>query len=411
MKKLLNIRYIRTIIYMAVILTVYSLEAQTSEYKPVALNLLVKGVNAELQAANKELNSVANSMTSVPLSGEKAHSLLNMLCSRLRYGFDCVAIDTSGKITAAEPHRNEEGESIAGQDHVKAVLTTRKPKLSKVFHSVEGINAVALMRPVFSQSGSLRGAVGILFDVRHMFEAIVKEKMTGLPISISVMQTDGMLVYDNDPDQIGRNAFSDPLYERFVDLKKLTKTISEQKSGKGSYNFYRENSDAVVKKEAFWDTVTLYGTEWRMILIHAMTEKPTASVTDRDAGKLDEAEKVFGGLATKSEFLKALENYDADAAISVFEGFIRKYPFIYSAQWVDQDGISRFGYPAENSLTNYDLNSSSLSGDKAIIAAVKNRKKIVIKTPLIEGDIGRFFLQPVFLEGHYLGCIYFITKL
>jgi len=93
-----------------------------------------------------------------------------------------------------------------------------------------------------------------------------------------IMQRDGFILYDSDPDQIGRNTFSDPLYQSFPQLLSLCKKVTDNRYGTGSYSFWDETRSRVVNKTAFWNTVELHGTEWRLLLI------PKAEVTPNSLG-------------------------------------------------------------------------------------------------------------------------------
>jgi hypothetical protein len=83
------------------------------------------------------------------------------------------------------------------------------------------------------------------------------------------MQTDGLILYDQDPDQINKNIFTDPMFEPFSDLISFSRTVAYNPSGAGSYDFYKKGyqDKVVVKKDAVWDTVKLYGNEWRIVVM------------------------------------------------------------------------------------------------------------------------------------------------
>jgi len=66
--------------------------------------------------------------------------------------------------------------------------------------------------------------------------------------------------------QIGLNVFSDPLFEPFPQLITLVRKVAAEKEETGNYSFYRRGSDAPTVKEAFWKTISLHGTEWRLII-------------------------------------------------------------------------------------------------------------------------------------------------
>jgi len=97
------------------------------------------------------------------------------------------------------------------------------------------------------------------------------------------MQKDGLIIYDPDPDQVGRNIFSDELFRPFQELISFSRTVSMEKEGTGSYDFYTKGlrDQTVVKKYAAWNTVSLYGTEWRIIVMEI--EKPEPIIIEGGA--------------------------------------------------------------------------------------------------------------------------------
>lgn len=80
------------------------------------------------------------------------------------------------------------------------------------------------------------------------------------------MQTDGLVIYDVDSEQIGRNVFHDPLYQPFHELIALAKKVAAKQEGTGEYRFFQKGSDAPVTKMAYWKTVGMHGAEWRIVI-------------------------------------------------------------------------------------------------------------------------------------------------
>ncbi|MFH0995359.1 MAG: BMP family ABC transporter substrate-binding protein [Pseudomonadota bacterium] len=95
---------------------------------------------------------------------------------------------------------------------------------------------------------------------------IIAPVAANLPVDIFLMQTDGLMVYDVDPEQIGRNVFHDPLYQPFPDLLALAKKVAANKKGTGVYRFYQAGSGKPVIKKAFWKTIGRHGAEWRIVI-------------------------------------------------------------------------------------------------------------------------------------------------
>lgn len=86
-------------------------------------------------------------------------------------------------------------------------------------------------------------------------------------------------------------------------------------------------------------------------------------------------------------------------------------PGIYSVQWIDANGINRFGYPEANSLpAGYDYNLKADHNDSKFLGVLAKRKAAALEISLQEGGTGSFLFYPVYRYGQYLGLIYTIER-
>ena len=76
---------------------------------------------------------------------------------------------------------------------------------------------------------------------------------------------DGMNLYDTDRSQIGLN-LSSPIYQRFPETLNLGKMACQTRTGYGTYNFFDQAHDKVVKKGVYWTTLANQGDEMRLML-------------------------------------------------------------------------------------------------------------------------------------------------
>ena len=90
-----------------------------------------------------------------------------------------------------------------------------------------------------------------------------------------VMQSNGTLIYDPDPDQQSKNLLTDTIYKDYPEVQEFARQIAEQPSGYGNYQYYDKDvadyDKQLVTKEAYWMTVGIYGTEWRLVIWHALS--------------------------------------------------------------------------------------------------------------------------------------------
>lgn len=371
---------------------------------------LEKELSLKLNRIDTELAVAAQGLSKTGLRGLEARKILQNLCRTTPFAVDCATIDSAGTMLIVEPeeYRMFEGADLGKQEQVVRLQKTRKPVLSEVFLTVEGFDAVDIEHPVFSPQGKFLGAVSILVKPESLLASVATDIVQGLPIDVWAMQTDGRILYDPDREEIGRMLFSDPVYQPFLQLQTLGARISKVRSGSGNYEFLGKGLNKPVTKSAYWTSVGLYGTEWRVVATHALADDSAQAKRELSELGVNSSEEALRELAGRTELQNALAGYDRATIQHLFSKFIAEQYGIYSIQWVDAHGVNRDGYPEENSLTNYDFHSGKTPASKSILRALFEKNENSFEAPLVEGREGNFFLVPVRKGDAYLGMIYII---
>ena len=227
----------------------------------VHIDSLLNKIDSALALASGELSKTG-------LTGTDAEKILKNLCAANPEVIDCAAVDAKGIMVAVEPeeYHNSEGADISSQEQVAESRRTKKPVLSKVFRSVEGFSAVDLEYPVFSSDGQLAGTVSLLLRPEFILSSVITPAVQGLPVEAWLMQQDGRILYDREQEEVGRMLFDDPLYKPFPSLLEIGEKIAAEEAGRGSYEFLGRRLEKPVKKETFWTSVGIHGTQWRLVL-------------------------------------------------------------------------------------------------------------------------------------------------
>ncbi|MRR17625.1 MAG: hypothetical protein EG826_14345 [Deltaproteobacteria bacterium] len=158
-----------------------------------------------------------------------------------------------------------------------------------------------------------------------------------------------------------------------------------------------------MQKKAFWKSVSLYGTEWRLVAIHVEQKGPTGIGVPAKTMK-----QKLEALASSRPLLQALSAGDKNKGMRILKEFYDDTPGIYAAQWVDEKGVNRFGYPPTNSLFDYDFNALRSADDHAMLKMIAEKKPAVREGLLMEGRTGIFIFEPLFDQERYLGMVYYI---
>jgi hypothetical protein len=248
--------------------------AAREELPSIILSELQRDITARLNKIDAGLYDASIGLSDKELGGPEAGAVLQMLCSLTPHSVDCVTVDKKGIIVniAPEQYRKAVGSDISSQGHVISFLGKKDPELSSVFRVVEGFDAAVMVWPVFDKNKELAGSVNIVIRPDKFLSEVITPVVHGLPVDICVLQKDGKVVYDPDQDEIGRILFTDPMYKPYPGLLSFGAKVVKEQNGSGSYTFLSKTSNKVIKKDAWWDTVGIHGTEWRIVIIQESNE-------------------------------------------------------------------------------------------------------------------------------------------
>lgn len=184
-------------------------------------------------------------------------------------------IDAQGILRYMMPsdYRNFENVDISSQKHVATMLQDHQPGFSDSFKAIEGFSAVTITRPLFDSANHFIGAINPVLRPELLIKSLLKQRPLPANYELWLMQPDGRIIYDQNPEEIGRMLFSDPLYAGYEGLLKLGKEIAAAPSGEGSYIFLAANAPEPVIKKALWQTVRLHNQEWRVVLAYRQFDK------------------------------------------------------------------------------------------------------------------------------------------
>ena len=236
-------------------------------------------VQGNLNDLDLDVANASQNLSITGLDGASAREVLNKLLETNSNLVEASTFSKDGKIIVTECkgcERNE-GADISGQEHVALILKTKNPTFSKQFLLVEGFNGTALEYPVFSPQGEFLGGISAVIEPDKLLNARVAPRLQYdmhnrsfiANYTFWVMDLGGLLLYDEDASQIGKNLLEDPLYKSFPDLLELVEhRIVAERSGHGNYSYFEVigGNKGLVTKECYWTTTGLHGREWRLVI-------------------------------------------------------------------------------------------------------------------------------------------------
>ncbi|MFA5444936.1 MAG: hypothetical protein WC262_08170 [Bacteroidales bacterium] len=233
---------------------------------PPALTSAVASVSASLDSLSNTLSATAAVLAQVGADTAVVRSALQRLCNEFSFGSEFVFTTPEGILLLVEPavYYPSQGSDISAQAHIIKAFETKLPALSDVFSVVEGYQAVVQIHPILAEDQLLGGVSG-LFSPAHLIARNVVPIIGDEPFQIWVMEKTGVVLYHPDASQIGLNVFTDPSYESFPKMRLACEKIADEPSGTTSFSCSESDSDKIVKRKVFWETLAQEGNEWKFI--------------------------------------------------------------------------------------------------------------------------------------------------
>ena len=235
---------------------------------------IISKINSDLLLIDEIVNKTAVTLSEDDYGiNEKSVILANNL-GLSPYIENIVLLDSDLIVIAvgSDKYKDVIGSNLSNQDHLVRTVQLKKPQMSLVTQTVEGFPATLICRPVIRNS-TLTGVVSAVINP----EKIISEAfLYGDPdnrFENFVTQTNGLIIYDEDPLQTGRNTFTDSLYLTDPSIINLARNMSSEPKGNGTYKFHDMPSPEVVTKEVLWDTAGINGGEWRVAVARIISDE------------------------------------------------------------------------------------------------------------------------------------------
>lgn len=219
-------------------------------------------VSANLAEIDQALLDASLALSDAGIEGQEARKVLDDLTDVGPWVVDCITVDLNGTIVEVRPAEYQQvvGTSIRDQEHIERLFSTRRSVGLAYINSVEGFRAMDFASPIFDEGGRFAGAVTVLVNSTELFGQALAPYQPDGRAKIWVMMPDGTVIYDSDTEQIGRNTFSDPLFQQFPDLLAVGERVEMERSGHGTYEIFG------TQRDIFWTTADYQGKEIRLLL-------------------------------------------------------------------------------------------------------------------------------------------------
>ena len=258
-------------VLLAGVLTGCAGPVKTEKQLQNATENMQKIIQSKLQNLNNAMSDAAVKIAKSGLGGEETRGILNNLAKKYPYVIDWNTADPGGKLVTVVPdaYRKYEGTETAVNEEsrksLQELITNKKPSLSKVFRAVEGVDAVVLLWPIVSEKGEYLGNIAALFKPADLMAETIGPAAKVRAMEVDVTQTDGRTIYSTEASEDNTNILTDPQFKQYPELVAIATKMAAEKTGSAKYTYLSHATGKEVKKTAFWITLGVNGTEWRML--------------------------------------------------------------------------------------------------------------------------------------------------
>lgn len=230
--------------------------------------------DAELQRIGESLVYASEQLSNTGISGTQADQILNTLAANSSYIINAATENLNNTIVAAAPANWSYiiGRNVGEQAYLNPnPIGDLTPVMTPLVAVQSDMMANIVAAPIFNSNRELIGYISIIFDPARLLNDTITVALQGTSYTTTVMQTDGLMIYDTDPLQQYKNMFTDPAYANYTQLLLLGRHVVDFSSGYGTYKFTVDAvSPIVINKECYWATVAAYGQQWRIALQHSL---------------------------------------------------------------------------------------------------------------------------------------------
>lgn len=230
-------------------------------------------IQAQVKQIADSLIYASEQLSSTGISGSQADAILSALAANSSFIINVATENLDNIIVAVEPSNwSIEGKNVGPQIYLNPnPLGEITPVMTPVIPLQSGMNGNSLVAPIFNSNKELIGVLSVIFDPSTLIKTSVLAATAGKPYELIGMQLDGLMVYDSDPAQQWNNLFTTPAYANSTSLLNLGHEIVKEPSGYGTYYYNDVGTTQLVQKECFWTTISAYGQEWRLTIVHSLS--------------------------------------------------------------------------------------------------------------------------------------------
>jgi branched-chain amino acid transport system substrate-binding protein len=243
-------------------------EKDETPFFPQELTLLKSQVTSSFDSLNNSITAAVNVFAASGFDSVAMRAKLIELYNESTFSAEFVYTTPEGIMAIIEPsdYYSYEGSDISAQPHVVKAFQSRKPVLSDGFIVVEGYQAAVTIHPII-HNNQLIGAISAVIVPEDLLSRIIEPVVRNQDFEVWVMEKTGLVLYDQDEEEIGINVLTHPMYDDFPTLREACIKMAAEESGETSYSFFQTGTNTVVNKKTWWNTFHMQENQWKIIYV------------------------------------------------------------------------------------------------------------------------------------------------
>ena len=292
----------------------------------------VAGINGELEAVKASAGESARVLGEAGLTNAAGKEAVRQAMLNHPYTESTLVVTKDGIVVMAVPdnYAGTVNSDISSHPETGRAVREQVPLVSEVFPLEEGYAGVAQSYPVFGKDREYLGFVSIAYRPDALIGRVVAPLANGTPYDVWVTQTDGRVIYDTTPEEIGKNLFSDLKYQSPALQEAFSRIVAEP-SGSLDYSFWDRNWERNVTKEAVWDTAGIDSAEWRVVVTRSQDAGEQQGAISERPPTADAADEMKAFVAEAALYAREHGRNDMIAAFNDPDGeFVRGELYIFA---------------------------------------------------------------------------------
>ena len=232
-------------------------------------------INSQLETLSEKVAAASKQLTPTGLAGDQARQIISELAQSNPYIIDASTINLAGVFITIEPSTYTGLECTATEFSYDIFTPSTDPiqtVMAGPFMLAEGVYGAVIMAPIFNSNGEMIGSVSLAFDQSALINATATQVCAGTPYVIWASDTDGTMIYEVTKSEEGTNVFTDPTTSTWTSLHAFAYQMVSETAGYGTYEYLNyQNTGKTVTKQAYWNTIGIYDTEWRLIITNVLS--------------------------------------------------------------------------------------------------------------------------------------------